>query len=188
MTFKLFTVVSLMLCLAIAQTANADLIINGSFEQPSVAQYVSGESCGNSIPGWTAILKGFERFNPEIYNTGLAQNGSYIIDLNTDYGIGGGIEQTIITEVGKVYTLSFYIGSVTGKGRNGTANIVLCVGDTSLTYTMTNATGIVAWQPYYYTFTATSTATKIAFKNFDAPNTTFSFLDNVSVIQGCVAP
>ena len=57
------------LCVALlwgaASFASADLIVNGSFEQPPVAsgyEYVPG---GNvTISGWQTILTGAERFDP----------------------------------------------------------------------------------------------------------------------------
>src|SRR5262249_30528293 len=74
----------------------ADLINNGSFENPPVPggyEYVPGGL--TTISGWQTILTGVERFDPQIYGAGVASDGSLTLDLNTDVGAGGGIQQVV---------------------------------------------------------------------------------------------
>ena len=169
-----------------AVAAHADPVVNGSFEDPHVSYlYVNGGQ--STITGWQTILSGVELFDPHIYSAGAAEDGSQILDLNTDFAVGGGIKQTFSTNVGTLYVLSFYGGTWLGAGRNGTGHIEVTVNSVPSSFTVTNLTSTINWTHLSLTFFATSTTTTIAFQNFDNPNTTFSLLDNVS-LEGITIP
>jgi hypothetical protein len=165
-----------------ASFARADLIVNGSFEQPPVAsgyEYVPG---GNvTISGWQTILTGVERFDPSIYAAGFAQDGLLALDLNTDFGVGGGIQQTIATTAGETYLLSFYVGTWENAARNGTGHVTVDAGSFSGSFSVANHSPTVAWTPFSASFTASGPSTLVKFTNFSMPSEDFSLLDNVSV-------
>ncbi len=174
------------MCLAAGAAYSEELIINGSFEQSAVItspdyeyEYVPGNR--NTIPGWQTILTGVERFNPNIFAFGNAQDGTFALDLNTDYGIGSGIYQNITTIPGKTYIVSFFGGTLSGAIRDGFGRITVSAGNVSQQFTVENPTSAVKWQPFTMTFTATSSYTAIAFLNFSNTLENFSFIDNVSV-------
>jgi Protein of unknown function (DUF642) len=169
--------------------ACADLISNGSFENPPLLggyEYVPGGM--TTILGWQTILTGVERFDPHIYSAGAAQDGSLALDLNTDHGVGGGIQQTFPTSVGNFYSLSFFAGTWLAAGRDGTGHIEVLVDGSSHTFTVTNLTGTIVWTRFSITFQATATYTTLVFRNFDAPLQTFSLIDDVSVVSGSPPP
>jgi hypothetical protein len=162
--------------------AGADMVVNGSFESPHPGgpyQYVAGGS--TAISGWQTILSGVERFDPGIYGAGSAQDGQFCLDLNTDFGVGGGIQQTFATNAGQSYILSFHGGTWFDRGRNGTANIEVFIDGNGYPFTVVNLMPTIVWTPLTLTFQAMTSSTTIAFRNFDGPNETFSLLDNVSL-------
>jgi hypothetical protein len=167
--------------------AGANLIENGSFENPPLMgnyEYVPGGS--SAITGWQTALSGVERYEPAALApfgiSGITVDGQLMLDLNTDFAVGGGIDQTISTVSGQAYTLTFYEGTVAGFGRNGTANIVASAGSATNTFTVTNLSSTIAWTQYSLPFTASSSTTFVSFRNFDAPSQTFAMLDDISVV------
>lgn len=164
--------------------APAQLLLNGSFEDPQPGgayEYHPGGS--NAIQGWTTIFTGVEKFAPNVVFMGSdARDGVYVLDLNSDFGVGGGLEQTIATNPGQTYELFFSIGTFFSRGRNGTANINVVINGASYPQTFVSLTPDIAWEDRSIVFVATSTSTTISFQNFDLPGATFSLLDAVSLI------
>lgn len=174
---------ALSVCLALPAVA-AELIINGSFEDPQSGgsyQYHPGGS--TAIQGWTTIHTGVEKFVPAIVFMGSdARDGDYVLDLNTDFGVGGGLEQTVATNPGQTYELFFSIGTFFSRGRTGTANFDVVINGQAYPQTYVSLTPNIEWEDRSIVFVATSTSTTISFQNFDLPDTTFSLLDAVSLI------
>jgi len=166
-----------------AGPAAADIIINGSFEEPPHTgpyHYVPGGS--NAIASWETIFTGVERFDPNIYGAGSAQDGLFCIDLNTDtFTAAGGIQQTVATAPGGTYVLSFYGGTWLDRGRIGVANIEVFIDGTAYPFKVVNPTSTIVWTPLTLSFTAMTGSTTIAFRNFDPPDETFSLIDSVSL-------
>ena len=189
--FLALTAVSVLASFVLSDPAGANLISNGSFENPVLPtgvdyEYVSGGS--SSITGWQTVHTGVERFDPALNSAGTAQDGLLLLDLNTDFGIGGGIEQEIPTTVGATYLISFYQGTWVNPGsasesRDGVAHITASAGDASELFTYENQAPTIAWMAQSLSFTATGTTTLVSFTNFDNPLQNFSLLDNVSVTQ-----
>src|SRR5262245_30844774 len=86
-----------------ALPSTTNLVVNGSFEDPPATyRYVPGGM--TTVTGWETVLTGVEQFDPQRqYGWGPAQDGSLCLDLNTDSGVGGGIQQAIPTTVGVTY-------------------------------------------------------------------------------------
>ena len=165
----------------------ASLIVNGSFEEPvfpSGTDYAYIPGGETMILGWETIHTGVERISLSTYGVGFgsAQDGSVSLDLNTDFGVGGGIQQEISTEVGKVYLLSFYQGTYVSHDRDGTSNVTVSAAGVTDSFSFENHSTTVAWEGKTLTFTATAVTTLISFANFDNPATNFSHIDNVSVV------
>jgi Protein of unknown function (DUF642) len=177
--------------LAPSAWAVTNLITNGSFEDPpppdNRSEVVPG---GNTtrIPSWETILSGAEKFDPSIYSIGGAQDSILAVDLNPDREVGGGIQQSISTNVGQSYTLFFYGGTLQHLNRNGVGHIEVLIGNNSHTFTIQNLTDKVTWLPLAVTFQAITPDTLIVFKNSDKPEETFSFIDNVYVFSGAPCP
>jgi len=178
--------------------AHANLIVNGSFESPTVAPgisttlYSGGQAfyTGNNIGGWT-VTGASETADVYIYpntmpvsttQTMNVQNGNQALDLTGD-GTGGvamGVQQLFSTTPGQTYVLSFYVGELI----NEAASVQVYLNG-SLFQTATNnspTTGnTTLWEQFVYNFTATSSSTSLRFVNNSAANVAVNGLDNVDV-------
>ena len=164
----------------------ANLLVNGSFEQPGC-----GGSCildtpakANFITGWTTFLSGAEYFNmPASIGGSVAADGVVIVDLaNYVYSNGGGIQQNFATAVGAKYRLTFSAGNSRYASRSGDGIIQVKVAGQSVTFNTPSAKGsTVEWSTITYDFTATSAQTTLAFSNEQNPYANFAFIDNVIV-------
>lgn len=175
--------------LAASASRSESQVVNGSFEDPVVVggyQILLGGD--TSIAGWTTTGTGVERLDPSTIGLGNAPDGSLIVDLNNDLGpTGGGVQQVIATEPGKLYHLKFYAGTSAAFGFAGECQIVVNAGDAAQTVQITNAAADIGWAQYTVDFTATSAQTSISFAN-DEPPRHFAFIDAVTVeVEGNVA-
>jgi choice-of-anchor C domain-containing protein len=179
--------VAIVLALSSA-AANANLVTNGSFEQP-------GTGCASattSLPGWTVAG------NIDIDNatascsTIPAADGSYFVDLTGSY-TAGSISQALLTTAGETYLVSFAFG---GNPQwqylsypNDSAVKSMDVGiDGSVvgTYSI-DTTGLgfsdAGWSQSSFLFTATSATTLLAFTSLNSGGVYGPLLDNVIVEQ-----
>ncbi|UZE24904.1 DUF642 domain-containing protein [Pseudomonas sp. B21-056] len=171
---------------AASNATAANLLINGSFEQPGCA-----DSCvldtpqkTNFITGWTTFLSGAEYFNPAASIRGAAAaDGNVIVDLaNSIYGNGGGIQQNFATDVGAKYRLTFSAGNSAYANRSGEGVVqVKVAGQTATFNTPAAHSQAFTWGTFTYEFTATTALTTLAFSNEQNPYVNFAFIDNVIV-------
>ena len=170
-----------------------NLLTNASFELPGAVGtsfgycYFSGGSDG--IPGWMTLLNGVEYLDPsqspdgkQQYYLGVAQDGSYCVDLPPLSYTGGGIQQTFPTLVGQPYEVSFFMGTFVYNGRVGTGSLTVSAGDRTNSFAVTNLTGFVQWAGQSFVFTALSNLTTLTFTTSDNPLLHFCEIDNVSVV------
>ncbi|HET7433924.1 MAG TPA: DUF642 domain-containing protein [Thermoanaerobaculia bacterium] len=175
--------------LFIAATASAQDIVNGSFEDPLKPEgynFIAGGE--QTVTGWTALYSGVEQFDPILVRSGVAHEGIMVIDLNPDALGGGGLQQTLETTVGEEYLLTFYASALYSHGRNNSASIEVKIGGTTYPFTVLNDTDQLNWQELQIAFTATTRQTTISFASFDAPNTSFAIIDDVSIMGSRVIP
>jgi len=170
-----------------AQSATAaNLLINGSFEQPGCAQscVLSTTAQADFLPGWTTFLSGAEYFKVvSFFTTSAAADGSAIVDLaNFTYKNGGGIQQNFNTTIGAKYRLTFYAGNSLSTGRTGDGVIDVKVAGQTVTFnTPVARSAQIVWAPLTYDFTATTTQTTLSFSNEQDPYLHYAFIDKVSV-------
>ncbi len=161
--------------LSISPATQANLITNGSFENPAVAPGTWITSFG--IPGWVNGPYGVEVRNNV---AGSAYDGNNFVELDT-YA-NSWIEQTVATTIGKQYNLQFWYSPRQYVAADSNGIDVLLNG--LLINSITAASN--AWSDWMLkdlTFTATSLATTI---RFAASGTSDSFggsLDNVSLTE-----
>ncbi len=186
------------LSLFLCATANANLIVNNSFESPSPLDACDPSLCtgsfrnfnaGDSFDGWSVVGAGqmtlastdFSQFGFSF----TAQDGQQWADLS---GFGGndpvGIQQSVATVVGDFYNLSFWLGNVvdTTVGLFGTTSTVeVLLNGTSLGLFTNSADGgaATAWQQFSLSFQASSISSTIAFFNRDAMTDNMNGLDNI---------
>ena len=180
----------LMLALALVGAAGsataANLLVNGSFEQPGCSDSCILDTTAktNFITGWTTFLSGAEYFNVRASIPGsAAAEGAVIVDLaNNVYGNGGGIQQNFATVVGAKYRLTFSLGNSVYAGRSGDGVVQVKVAGQTVTFNTPTVKGsVVEWNTMTYDFTATTAQTTLAFSNEQNPYVNFAFIDNVIV-------
>ena len=136
-----------------------NLIINGGFEVPHVGYWGLGTT---ALPGW-AVTQG----NIDIVGTYWQQAaGAQSIDLAGQSG-SGAIVQSVVTQPGRTYTLSFlYAGNPTCDAPLKQMHVGYG-GQTQLVTFDTTGRSIEAmgWRRYSLTFTATGASTRISFAN-----------------------
>jgi hypothetical protein len=180
----------LMLAMALSGAAGsataANLLVNGSFEQPGCSDscILDTTAKANFITGWTTFLSGAEYFNVRASIPGsAAAEGAVIVDLaNNVYGNGGGIQQNFATVVGAKYRLTFSLGNSVYASRSGDGVVQVKVAGQTVTFNTPTVKGsVVEWNTVTYDFTATTAQTTLAFSNEQNPYVNFAFIDNVIV-------
>lgn len=177
--------------LAFPLLAQANLIVNGSFEVPAVGSGTFGNvGVGGSIgvgawtvvgaPGAVALVSGAYTESGVLFP---AQDGAQWLDMTgSNTNAGTGVRQSIATMAGQSYALSFYIGNLTtGGGLGTTSSIEVFAGGSSLgifTHTGGSAT-LLDWKQFSTSFVATGASTVIDFFNRDGDNS--NGLDNVVI-------
>lgn len=162
-----------------AGAANANLLVNGGFEDNNVAtgswQYYSA----SNVNGWDGS-------NVEIWDTmgGVtAAEGTQHAELNAHPNAGSfSIYQNFATVVGQVYDVSFFY-----RARSTTSeSFYFSVADLNA---LIDDHVTTQWNQYMNTFTATGTSTTIRFTTITPSNSTYgNFLDGVSVTQHVPEP
>jgi hypothetical protein len=134
----------------------ANLITNGSFEQPDSGS--GGFGVGSTaLTGWTVIDSVIWHVHTGDYGI-VASDGSYSLDLTGYYNYGlGGVEQTISTIPSAVYTIQFDLAT---NGNNGISEVQVSAGSL-LDLASVTSSGGVHWTTYSSTFTATGSSTTI---------------------------
>lgn len=165
--------------LAIATPASANLIENGSFEDPNVTTGTWEYFTADEVDGWNGS-------NIEIWESGFngvdAYEGSQFAELNAHPDMDGpfGIFQEIDTAIGQLYELSFAY-----RARQSTSESfelsVIPDGNGSSINTILDDHGTGEWSLYSGMFEATSLITTIQFTSVSPDGTIGNFLDDVKV-------
>ncbi|MDQ5949161.1 MAG: hypothetical protein QG589_287 [Patescibacteria group bacterium] len=187
--------------------AQVELIKNGSFEKPTVADaswniFPSGTTDLDWVVKWFGGSATFgEATRPDVANIELQHNGlnswtasdgMQWAELDTDWDGPSGslsgepapvdISQTIDTIPGKKYKLRFDFSARPDTSASENKLEVLYNG--SLVKTVGPKPGVshVVWEPKTVVFTATTTKTSISFRDAGTPEDSLGpFLDNVSL-------
>lgn len=170
-----------------AAASQATMLVNGGFELPNSAPgneilYTSVDP--NYISGWTIGGNGVERFTPASFSLGSAADGAWAVDLAFFTDGNGRISQSVATQVGQTYTLTFSLGNSTWSGRTGTGIVDLAVtGQSSTSFNTPVATSdTIVWADFSHSFVATSTMTTIEFSNTQNSFQHFAFVDKVGMV------
>lgn len=168
---------------AISQVASANLVTNGSFESggyiPSSNDTMTLSVGSTVMDGWTVTEDFIAWIGPANPWSLLANEGDFFLDL-TDFSTGfpfGGVSQTIKTDKGQSYELSFDLGSSNRWGRPSA--IEASAAGTSNTFTSNTVGGISDWDRFSMVFTANSESTTISLTG--TTGSRYIGLDNVSV-------
>lgn len=108
---RLSTLLFVLLAPAMAQTAQANLLENGSFEDISAAAGIQNQASGTfgnypNLPGWTGVGGSIEVRNNRV---GTAQDLTSFVELDAGAVIGNtSMMQTVATTAGTLYDLTFW--------------------------------------------------------------------------------
>lgn len=125
-TINIFTIAS-SLALGLAAPSVAATIVNGGFETPVLApgtafRYFGGQNLG----GWTVLGNDVFLLQTTFSQSGFgvpaftAQEGLNSLDLAGNGNTGGvtnGVQQSLLTNPGDTYRLSFYVGVAKGDSQ-----------------------------------------------------------------------
>jgi hypothetical protein len=195
--WKVLLLVSVCGMLAGVVDANAasgfNLVVNGSFEKPSVpaGSFMDVSVGSTQLTGWrvvgsagenVSIISGPLSQQDVIFN---AEDGTQFLDLTGDGSNSTeGISQVLTRIVGHEYQVSFYIGTTSGGGGAfGTTSTVRgSFGDNAFSdeNSTPDATG-VNWAKFTHAFVANETSTPLTFQNGDPSTDNYNGLDNVVV-------
>ena len=180
---------------ALAAQARANLITNGSFEEPVVpvggfTNFLAGST---AITGWTVVGVDSSVVSTSFKQLGItfnAEQGNQWIDLAgvTSNSMSSGVSQTVATTIGDSYLLTFYVGSTTDAGHTTffPSTVDLSIdGGARVHYTNTDTppTTFVDWKLFTVDFMATSSTTNLQFLNGDASNNFVTALDNIQLVD-----
>ncbi|WP_077038105.1 PEP-CTERM sorting domain-containing protein [Pelomonas sp. KK5] len=179
-----------------AALAQTNLVANGGFESPTVANNSYGTF--QTISGWTLNSEIEIRDN----RVGTAAEGKNFAELDTDVANNGNgknntISQTIATVVGATYTFSFQYSN---RPFESVANPVSVPASSSgLHYVIGDLNGDAPamatitddknhWTTFTTTFVATSTSTLLSFAALGTVDGFGSSLDDVRVVMTSPVP
>jgi len=172
-----------------APTAYANLLINGSFEQPGTGCF----SATTMLPGWDVISGNIDVDTNTSRCSGItAADGDYFIDLlGTSYPAT--IEQSFQTTAGSSYLVSFWFGGNSqwqylGYPNDGPIKAMNAIlgGDVFGTYSIDTSGQIATdagWNYYSFEFVANSATTTLGFQSLNSGGVFGSLLDGVAVEQ-----
>ncbi|MBL8060700.1 MAG: DUF642 domain-containing protein [Chthonomonas sp.] len=154
---------SLAILASMAAHATANLVTNGSFEQPPIGTPFLTLPAGNpSLTGWTITGTSID-LATQVANPGYpARDGLQFVDLAGAPGPGK-IEQSFATTVSQQY---FYGWSGSSNGSSTQMEVFL---NGPLLFTITTAPQ-GNWVDYGWTFTATTATTSIGFRSNNIGN------------------
>jgi Protein of unknown function (DUF642)/PEP-CTERM motif len=169
--------------LLVATAAQANLLTNGSFESGSFVNQgndtMSLPAGSTTMTGWKVVTDTTAWIGPTNPFGLTAHDGSFFLDL-TNYQFGApfaGVSQSIATQAGAKYRLSFDLGSSTFWGRPDA--LTASAAGTSATFQSPAKGGNNDWQHLTLDFVANGTTTTITLQG--AAGFNYIGLDNVSV-------
>ncbi len=176
----------------IAGPARAELIVNGSFEDPpldGIQEYRNWIPNQVGLTGWeivgvAAVSQLRSDFSGNFGWTFPAQDGIISMDLaGFASNSPSGVRQTIATVIGSAYALSFWVGNVSGGpfGISSTVGVEFSSGGTDFSCTNDIQGATFAWKHCSASFVAASDQTALTFRNLDPGSDFVNGLDNVSV-------
>jgi hypothetical protein len=186
---SIWAVVACVTALA-AKPALANLIVNGSFETPTVpnGSYINYPGTSTAITGWTVVGVDSAVTSTNFTQSGVtfnAEDGNQWIDLAgvTSNSMTSGVTQSIGTVIGDNYQITFYVGSCYALPYFFPATVDLSIDGGARAHYSNPATPstMLDWELFTVDFTAANSTTNLTFLNGDASNNYETPLDNVSV-------
>src|SRR5262249_31362861 len=140
------------------QALPANLLVNGSFEQPDISANTNGGQAVSpgQLPGWQIIQRPADLLNQRVWQPALGQ-GHQTLHLASSQGATA-IEQTFVTNPGHGYVLSGWLSRSPGTDAAQLSisldgQLLTTVLHTSSLYGATTQTNM-RWQPFVVRFQA----------------------------------
>lgn len=178
-----------LLMVGMTAPANANLLTNGSFENPVVTGnggtwQLYNNGSGYDIPGWDGQGQDIELQTSSLFGPAAEGNQYMELDSNTETGGDPWVVQWLSTTIGQKYEFKFAYSP-----RKGIADNTLEFGAgeyiPSLLFGSLNTSGVgqsgTSWTYYTYFFTANTLTTGVAFRNGGSNDSYGAFVDDVSV-------
>ncbi len=166
----------------LANAANPNLIVNGSFEAQSIPQGDAYQFV-NSLDGWngTSNWRGFILFNSSYQPV---SDGVNAVQLEA---FGDRLSQTFSTVIGQQYDLSYALSAYYDPSfAKGALLSVSVAGQTWMEQVTVPET--TAIRNVTYSFTASATSTTLAFQGMGPTFNSYPQLDNISVTAAVPEP
>ena len=160
-------------------TASTNLVTNGSFEDTATIK--NAWSLLENVPGWQRSANA--KFEIQTSRVGIisAQDGNQYIELDSTANYS--VMQTLDTEVGNNYEVSFYYSArVEGDATTNKADVYW---DGELIASLNATTR--GWQKFTFPVKASSTSTELKFVGTGKSDTTGAFIDDVKVTAKCAS-
>lgn len=166
-----------------------DLIVNGSFEDGNYSPIIDtswvevypGE---DQLTGWT-VGGAHVDWHQNSYEIQSAFTGERMIDLNANgFGLSdtGTISQSFATEVGRRYSLSFYL-SGPSLSLPSPRQVRVDIGGTQRVFSEAASYNLnLVWGKKVHEFEATAPVTTLTFSSVDGSGYWGPFIDDVAVI------
>jgi hypothetical protein len=157
-----------------ASGAGANMIQNGSFEEPVIAY--GSWTPDLPVPGWKVEYG----YGIEIQNhvAGDPQHGNNHVELDTHYN--SSISQTISTSSGVKYNLSFWYSPRPNVSED--SNIINVYFNGTLIDSITGySANVTDWKPHTYPLTALSDSSVLMFEAAGISDSVGGYIDNVSM-------
>jgi len=179
-------------------TARADAgLINGSFEAPDTplspaGGYINYPGGSNLITGWTVVGVDTSILNEFFNQAGVtfqAQHGDQWADIAgvTSNSMSSGLSQSVATNIGSTYEVSFWVGSAKDLERGiffpATIDLSINGGTRAHYFNPATPAAMLNWMQFQVQFVATSGMTNLTFYNGSAANNFLSALDNVELTE-----
>ncbi|MBY0577984.1 MAG: DUF642 domain-containing protein [Burkholderiales bacterium] len=181
------TLPKFLLCMALAFSGNAqaNLIVNGSFENPVIAAgtFVPYANGSTAITGWTVASGYYTDIISNGFWTTTTPYGSQYLYLNDSGRADAAIWQDVALASGANYSLSF---ALNGLGNSGSSVSVSLTGAASSGFATRTASSISNWTQFSYNFTpAASGSYRLT---FSSPAGGYVMLDNVQINSAVPEP
>lgn len=168
-----FIVSSLAFFTIAASGASANMIVNGSFENPAM----SGYNTNTTVQGWT--LESGSGIEIQNNAAGAPQDGYNLVELDSDQN--SSMFQTIATTAGSKYDLSFWYSPRPDNAPE--SNTIEVYFNGKLLESMTGfSAGSTSWKEHTYLVTAIADTSILKFAAAGNNDTLGGYIDNVSMV------
>lgn len=166
----------------LSSQVSANLIVNGSFEDPEITGYQAYYATTQGLPGWVVGGTSVDIVNNDYPVTGPAYAGVQFLDLAGTPGPGS-ISQEFSTVIGQMYELTFAYANNPGTSPSS-ANVALDGATLAYGTTISHSGSTSSdnfWTLFTYKFQALDELTTLSFSSLDGITNAGILLDDVQI-------